>query len=351
MEADAAKSKAEADKKAQEQEQAEADKKAREQEQAESRERGLKYLADVAERKSKAEAVKKAQEQKEEADKKAQEQKEANAKKMDLEYNIALQESKKKLEEENKRILEEKRRKEEEERKERAAKEAAIAEHKNTLLAEAKSKAEADKKAQEKAEAEKAARAYMFGCEFRNNVWKCAPPPPPPKPKPKGPDPYYKSDYTPISCGDKDKWSTVINKCENDSNCDAIGRHVNGCWYKFKGDTLKDSTILTTDLGGDDRRMVLEKKKKFGQTELNSASSYEKAVIMCDNDKRCTSIGFDIEMNNAQAYLRGVLVDQSKRKYYYKVLGNYRDGAQGHGYIYQKSLIGVVDPIKFHPKY
>ena len=56
-------------------------------------------------------------------------------------------------------------------------------------------------------------------------------------------------------------------------------------------------------------------------------------------------------MNNAQAYLRGVLVDQSKRKYYYKVLGNYRDGAQGHGYIYQKSLIGVVDPIKFHPKY
>ena len=100
--------------------------------------------------------------------------------------------------------------------------------------------------------------------------------------------PYYKTGSYDCT-GD---WRSQITKCTNESSCKAIGQHENGCWQKFAGDTWNPS-IYATDLGGNSKRMVLQKKTAFKQFYYGDGGCVNEsfAKTRCRDGAACTAVG------------------------------------------------------------
>ena len=118
----------------------------------------------------------------------------------------------------------------------------------------------------------------------------CGIPPAPPSstPTPPSVSPYYKTGSYDCT-GD---WRSQITKCTNESSCKAIGQHENGCWQKFAGDTWNPS-IYATDLGGNSKRMVLQKKTAFKQFYYDDGGCVNEsfAKTRCRDGAACTAVG------------------------------------------------------------
>ena len=107
-------------------------------------------------------------------------------------------------------------------------------------------------------------------------------------PAPPSVSPYYKTGSYDCT-GD---WRSQITKCTNESSCKAIGQHENGCWQKFAGDTWNPS-IYATDLGGNSKRMVLQKKTAFKQFYYGDGGCVNEsfAKTRCRDGAACTAVG------------------------------------------------------------
>ena len=124
----------------------------------------------------------------------------------------------------------------------------------------------------------------LFDITFGSAV----PAPPSSTPTPPSVSPYYKTGSYDCT-GD---WRSQITKCTNESSCKAIGQHENGCWQKFAGDTWNPS-IYATDLGGNSKRMVLQKKTAFKQFYYGDGGCVNEsfAKTRCRDGAACTAVG------------------------------------------------------------